>query len=146
MKALLRQGAPRAAAVENSERDALAILKRSAVVLGLALIACTYLVEALAVMRANRVWLVHRLPDDAYYYLEIGHRIAHGQGATFDGLNPTNGFHPLWQLLVTALASVFSGDALVRATLLLALVCSLMAMYLLGSLMQKALGTGPDPV
>ncbi len=37
--------------------------------------------------------------DDAFYYFEIAQRLSQGQGATFDGLNYTNGFHPLWLLL-----------------------------------------------
>ena len=36
------------------------------------------------------------LPDDAYYYFEIARNIAAGKGSTFDGINPTNGYHPLW--------------------------------------------------
>ncbi|UCE26861.1 MAG: hypothetical protein JSW52_11025, partial [Candidatus Coatesbacteria bacterium] len=44
--------------------------------------------------------------DDAYYYLEIAKNIADGEGATFDGLHKTNGFHPLWLLILTALSSV----------------------------------------
>ncbi len=38
--------------------------------------------------------------DDGYYYLEIARHIARGDGFTFDGQNPTNGFHPLWQFLL----------------------------------------------
>lgn len=41
--------------------------------------------------------------DDAFYYLEIGRRLADGQGSTFDGLHSTNGYHPLW-LALCALA------------------------------------------
>ena len=41
-----------------------------------------------------------QLVDDGYYYLEIARNIAGGNGFTFDGLNPTNGFHPLWQIML----------------------------------------------
>lgn len=41
------------------------------------------------------------LKDDGFYYLTIARNIAAGHGATFDGLGPTNGFHPLWAILVT---------------------------------------------
>src|SRR5689334_1699423 len=37
--------------------------------------------------------------DDAWYYLTIGRNLANGQGSTFDGINLTNGYHPLWQLI-----------------------------------------------
>lgn len=42
--------------------------------------------------------------DDTFYYLEIARRIADGEGSTFDGLQPTNGYHPLWMLICVALA------------------------------------------
>ena len=38
--------------------------------------------------------------DDSFYYLEIARNIAHGNGATFDGIHETNGFQPLFQLLI----------------------------------------------
>ncbi len=41
--------------------------------------------------------------DDAYYYLQIARNLAAGRGASFDGETLTNGFHPLWLLLVTPL-------------------------------------------
>ncbi len=36
--------------------------------------------------------------DDAFYYLKIAENIAAGRGLTFDGVAPTNGFHPLYLL------------------------------------------------
>lgn len=48
------------------------------------------------------VWLFHDhaglMLDDGYYYLKIAQSIAHSMGSTFDGVNPTNGYHPLWLL------------------------------------------------
>jgi len=40
------------------------------------------------------------LCDDAYYYFTIAANLASGLGPTFDGLAATNGFHPLWQVLL----------------------------------------------
>jgi hypothetical protein len=34
--------------------------------------------------------------DDSYYYFKIADNIAHGLGSSFDGISPTNGYHPLW--------------------------------------------------
>lgn len=34
--------------------------------------------------------------DDSFYYFEIADNLAAGHGATFDRIEPTNGFHPLW--------------------------------------------------
>lgn len=37
--------------------------------------------------------------DDAYYYFKVAQNISEGRGSTFDGINPTNGYHPLWMLI-----------------------------------------------
>ena len=39
------------------------------------------------------------LTDDAFYYFKTAQNIAEGNGITFDGINPTNGFHPLWMII-----------------------------------------------
>lgn len=59
------------------------------------------------------------LPDDAYYYFEVAQNLALGYGSTFDRINPTNGYHPLWCLLLVVLACARPGkDGLVMAALL----------------------------
>lgn len=45
--------------------------------------------------------LSYRLPDDAMYYLTIARNLANGSGISFDGVDPTNGFHPLWLFIIT---------------------------------------------
>ena len=37
--------------------------------------------------------------DDAYYYFKVAQNISEGLGSTFDGINLTNGYHPLWLLI-----------------------------------------------
>ena len=37
--------------------------------------------------------------DDAYYYFKVAQNIAEGRGISFDGINLTNGYHPLWMLV-----------------------------------------------
>src|SRR5512142_22823 len=37
--------------------------------------------------------------DDAYYYFKVAQNISEGHGSTFDGIHPTNGYHPLWMLI-----------------------------------------------
>src|SRR5688572_9128383 len=37
--------------------------------------------------------------DDAYYYFKVAQNIAEGKGSSFDGINPTNGYHPLWLVI-----------------------------------------------
>lgn len=40
--------------------------------------------------------------SDAFYYLDIARNSAGQRGFSFDGLHPTNGFHPLWQYILSA--------------------------------------------
>jgi hypothetical protein len=116
--------------------------RRPAWLVGWAVLVGGYAMEALAIVRADRAWLIHRLPDDAFYYLGIGQHIARGQGATSDGLHHTNGFHPLWQLIVAAWATVCSGDVLVRVVLLTELAASLGAIVVLYRLLSPVWGPG----
>ena len=104
------------------------------------LAAVMYVAQAFAITTGSRSWLVQRLPDDAYYYLQIGTEIARWHGATFDGIHQTNGFHPLWQLLIAGAALIMSGDALVRTVLLMALVLSATATLLWCWSIAKLLG------
>jgi len=48
--------------------------------------------------------------DDMFYYLEIARNIGEGNGPTFDGSTPTNGWHPLWMGLLVLLQTMV-GDA-----------------------------------
>jgi hypothetical protein len=47
--------------------------------------------------------LLPRIVDDASYYMTIARNVASGTGVTFDGIHSTNGFHPLWLLMLVPL-------------------------------------------
>jgi hypothetical protein len=57
--------------------------------------------------------------DDAYYYLNVALNITHGAGSSFDGINPSNGYHPLWMLCLLPVYWLWGGspDLALRATL-----------------------------
>src|ERR1700753_2703072 len=46
------------------------------------------------------------VPDDTFYYFAIARNPARGLPPSIDGVNPTNGFHPLWMLVLVALFRV----------------------------------------
>jgi 4-amino-4-deoxy-L-arabinose transferase-like glycosyltransferase len=48
--------------------------------------------------------------DDSFYYLEIARNLAGGRGLSFDGATPTNGFQPLWLLLLVPLVWLSGSD------------------------------------
>ena len=54
--------------------------------------------------------------DDAFYYFQIAKSFAEGRFSTFDGgITRTNGYHPLWMLLITPLWWVFDADGALYA-------------------------------
>ena len=64
-------------------------------------------------------WSVPR--DDFYYYLKIGQNLAHGRGSTFNGIVSTNGYHPLYFLLIAAICRFTNSlDHILTAVWLLA--------------------------
>lgn len=48
--------------------------------------------------------------DDTFYYLKISSNLAKGFGPTFDGEHLTNGYHPLWMGILTAIHYFFPED------------------------------------
>jgi hypothetical protein len=53
--------------------------------------------------------------DDGYFYPQIARHIVHGAGSTFNGIMPTNGYHPLWMgICVIAAWITSSSDALIQ--------------------------------
>lgn len=44
--------------------------------------------------------------DDAFYYFKVAQNFASGRGVTFDGINPTNGFHPLWMIVCISIFAI----------------------------------------
>ena len=108
------------------------------VLTGLALL----LVLAAAGSFRNR--LLHFLPDDSFYYLEIARRVWLGQGSTFDGINPTNGYHPLWLMLLLPLAPLLnlSREAGARVVLALGVVLLGIALFVLRSVAARVLSGG----
>ncbi|MCA9573619.1 MAG: hypothetical protein KC656_37550, partial [Myxococcales bacterium] len=90
--------------------------------------------------------------DDSFYYLEIARHIVAGQGSTFDGIHPTNGYHPLWMAVCTAVMALgadtdtaprllLTGQLLAWAGVLVALLRR--ARGLLPGLAVVLLGTHP---
>jgi hypothetical protein len=114
------------------------------------------LVWAMGVLRATPLELAGRTPDDAYYYLVIARNLAAGHGPTFDGVDPTTGYQPLWQGILAAFALVVPDRAMLPVALLvgglLALVGYLVlartvhtvaALTPLGFAVGLAIATGP---
>ncbi len=57
--------------------------------------------------------------DDAYYYYKIAQNISEGHGSTFDGINQTNGYHPLWLLICIPIFSLARFDPILPLRVLI---------------------------
>ncbi|HET7143833.1 MAG TPA: hypothetical protein VFI68_07445, partial [Anaerolineales bacterium] len=67
----------------------------------------------------------HNLPnnwfsrDDAYYYFKVAQNISEGAGSTFDGINSTNGYHPLWMVICIPIFALARFDLILPLRILL---------------------------
>ncbi|MBK9241090.1 MAG: glycosyltransferase family 39 protein [Acidobacteria bacterium] len=59
---------------------------------------------ALAATNPDR--LLGFVPDDAFYYFGVAEHVRDGWWFSFDGPTRTNGFHPLWALVITPVLAV----------------------------------------
>jgi hypothetical protein len=79
--------------------------------------------------------------DDAYYYFKVAQNISEGRGSTFDGINPTNGYHPLWLLICVPIFALARFDLILPLRVLLLVMGALSAgtSILLYRLMKRAI-------
>lgn len=59
--------------------------------------------------------------DDAYYYFKVAQNISEGHGSTFDGINLSNGYHPLWLLVCIPVFALAQFDLILPLRILLLL-------------------------
>ena len=48
--------------------------------------------------------------DDTFYYFKTAFHVGHGAGSSFDGLNHTDGYHPLWLAMLAIVFKPLPGD------------------------------------
>ncbi|HEX8217579.1 MAG TPA: hypothetical protein VF914_00050 [Chloroflexia bacterium] len=78
------------------------------------------------------------MPDDAFYYFQTARHIAAGDGSTFDGLHPTNGYHPLWMLALVPFSMIAPDPAtFTRLALTLCILFGLLSAALLYLLLRR---------
>ncbi len=69
-------------------------------------------------------WFVR---DDAYYYFKVAQNISEGLGSTFDGINMTNGYHPLWMLVCIPIFAFARFDVILPLRILVMVIAVLNA-------------------
>lgn len=81
--------------------------------------------------RAHINWMNFE-QDDFFYYLKVAQNVALGHGSTFNGLVPTNGYHPLWMWTIAAVIRIGSGVRLIPGFLAISIWVATMTTYILG--------------
>lgn len=61
----------------------------------------------LALFAPLSLLLSNFVPDDSFYYFKIALNVASSHGSSFDGVTLTNGYHPLWMLILAASYHIF---------------------------------------
>src|SRR5262245_20657161 len=90
--------------------------------------------------------LVPFFNDDAFYYIQPASNIAAGNGPTFDGVNATNGYHPLYMLFLAGCCRIYElkGFAGLRAVLLIDAALYALGLFLFMKLLARfAIGAAP---
>ena len=84
--------------------------------------------------------------DDAYYYFKVAQNISEGHGSTFDGINRTNGYHPLWMLICIPIFALARFDLILPLRVLLlvmsglSVATALLLYRLIGRIFVPAIG------
>src|SRR5512141_3247058 len=91
----------------------------------------------------SRKWFMR---DDAYYYFKVAQNISEGHGSTFDGINRTNGYHPLWMLVCVPLFALARFDLILPLRILfllmsgLSLATAILLYRMIGKVFHPAIG------
>jgi hypothetical protein len=103
------------------------------------LIAAAFLFMSLFVLRASVERVLTLMPDDAAYYFKIAENASAGGGLTFDGINRTNGFQPLWLAALVPVYRVYHGtpETMCRIVLVLQLAILALAALLLNATLAR---------
>lgn len=78
-----------------------------------------YFFRLILVWISSPEYLVSLTPDDFYYYVQVARNMSAGAGSTFDGVNLTNGYHPLWMMVCTLVGFAVAPGSIDLSVLLL---------------------------
>jgi hypothetical protein len=94
-------------------------------------------------------YLLHFSLDDSYFYLKTAQNVSLGYGSSFDTINKTNGYHPLWFYIlcvyyfIIKLFNITSPELIYRFTFLLTAIINIgtiiIVKKILGTIFQQGL-------
>jgi len=80
------------------------------------------------------------IQDDAFYYFEIAKYFLAAGVPSFDGINPTNGFHPLWQAICLPVFYFWQDETPLRIMLAIASILNVFSIILLYGILNRLTG------
>lgn len=81
--------------------------------------------------------------DDLLYYLKVAQNIVQGHGSTFNGLVPTNGYQPLWLLVLLCVSYVTQTGRQILAFIAIFNVIAAGVTFLLARSLLRSTGVRP---
>src|SRR5438067_1942948 len=100
-------------------------------------------------LSAPRVRPFGYVAADTFYYLSVARNIVDRGSPSMDGIHAVNGFHPLWQLVVSGVYGACSAfgrpDQSVFAIVVTCLACAVGALWIFGGTIERAVGFLPAP-
>jgi hypothetical protein len=104
-----------------------------------AVIASVALLLSLFFLTAGMHRVLTVIPDDAAYYFKIAENVSAGRGLTFDGINRTNGFQPLWLYVLVPVFSAHHArpETMCRIVLIFQIILLAIAAILLNSTLTR---------
>ena len=114
----------------NTKKDRLLLLLILSVGFGLRIVISVQPISTL---------LMKSLTDDAYYYFVLARNTTQLGMISFDGINPTNGFHPLWWIMLLPIFGLPGSveDLHVHMALILASVLDIIALWAITQVAAK---------
>ncbi len=70
------------------------------------ILASAFISSAYFILFSGIQKLIYYIPDDSSYYFKIADNFIRGKGFSFDALNTTTGFQPLWQFILIPLTAI----------------------------------------
>lgn len=106
----------------------------------IAILMAIYLYAAFSDAHNFVEWFIR---DDAYYYFKVAQNISEGHGSTMDGINLSNGYHPLWMLVCIPIFSLARIDLILplRVMVVVSGAISAVTGVLLFRLVKRTLST-----
>jgi len=105
----------------------------------LLIIAISFLARLYVALSPIDVLITKTIQDDAFMGISVARNIALGKGITYNGVDKTNGFQPLWPFMLIPIYHFFDGDDALHAILVFASFLEILSIILIFKISQKFL-------